>query len=1148
VNYVTGTLQRSKQDWLLGVGLFCFFFSGAAGLIYQVVWTRMLTQIFGNTTYAIATVLSAFMAGLAIGSYLFGKIADRGKNDFLLYGILEAGVGIYGFAVPWIFAIARKIYGPIFGLNDSYPFAFNLVLFFLSFILLVFPTLLMGATLPVLSRSFVRNFAQFGRRVGDLYATNTLGAVIGCAAGGFLLIPTLGMRATVYTAAAVNLVIAALILVVDRLRDKESLEFAPQTAVAEAKETEGETAPAWLPWVLLIAFGLSGFASLIYENAWTRALTLVIGSSIYSFTTMLVTFLIGLSLGGFIYARFLGNREARLSTFGLIELWVGLAAVATIPLFERLPLIFVRLLQGFGDTFTVFLYIQIFLSSLVMFIPTVLLGMTFPLVARLFTQNLYRVGSGVGNSYAANTVGAVVGAFAGGFILIPNIGVQNSIIFAAVMNLLIGCLLVWADPRMSIVPRFALGLAVLILAVLVPFRVPRWDPHILTSGVTIYSDRYEGLPTNSLRLEEMNRDDVLFYREGLTTTVSVHRIPGSEYIYFKSNGKIDGSYGDALSQLMTSYIPMLLHPTAERALTIGLGSGMSAKALATFDTLKEIEVIEIEPAMIQASKFFDRAFVKTDKLPPGVSFPRDDAKSRVWYDPAKKLLFYKGVMEDEERSRLMNLSEDRDYRGAIDTLYRRARNSRHSSVLEDKRVRVIPTDGRNYILATPKYYDVITAEPSNPWIAGVANLYTREFYQVIKSKIKDDGIFAQWFHNYSMSPDDFRMVFRTFVESFPYVTLWSMKESDFLLVGSKQEQRFDYPAVKKIYDNNRMLRSDLDYLGLSDVYAVQGFYRMGKDKLLEFSKGADINTDDGAQLEFSAPKSLRRATTELNRKLMVPYIADSAPWLKDKPLLVPEAMHHYYMAQSYVASVANNRALRELEQAVRLDPTNAKFYVLQTKILLDQDKSSEAAKTALAAMERSRDTISDVLALSDDFYLPDAKVVYSKAIALGSREVLPYLGLGNIALHSEDLAEAEKWFIQARELQAHHPAVLLAWGRLIAAKAGEEKDPAVAKKEWGEAKDFLEKSKATEVETSATLYAALGNVYANLQMWDKAADSYKEALRMRRRQNDWRRSLGEAYAKLGKVREAEQKYREILALSPDDDQALHGLQALGKRY
>ena len=1133
----TSLRSGSKQDWLLGVGLFCFFFSGAAGLLYQVVWTRMLTQIFGNTTYAIATVLSAFMAGLAIGSYLFGQIADRRKNDFLLYGILEAGVGVYGFLVPWIFSMAQKVYGPIFGLNESYPFLFNLVLFFLSFVLLVFPTMLMGATLPVLSRFFVRSFADFGRRVGDLYATNTLGAVIGCAAAGFFLIPGLGMRMTVYVAAGINLVIGLLIVVVDRLRETETSEIAPPAAAEERVAVPGAGAASWLDWILLGTFGASGFASLVYENAWTRSLTLVIGSSIYSFTTMLVTFLVGLTLGGFIYAHFMGEREVRLSTFGLIELWVGLAALATIPLFERLPLIFVRLLQGFGDSFNTFLSLQVLLSAMVMLIPTVLLGMTFPLVARLFTQSLYRVGSGVGSSYAANTVGAVLGAFAGGFILIPNIGVQNTIIFAVAMNLLIGCVLIFADPRMAPTPRFALGLGVLILAVLIPFRIPRWDPHILTSGVTIYFDRYEGLPTDSLRLEEMRRDDVLFYREGLTTTVSVHRIPGSEYLYFKSNGKIDGSYGDALSQLMTSYIAMLLHPTAERALTIGLGSGMSAKALATFDTLKEIEVIEIEPAMIQASKFFDRASVKIDKLPQGVSFSSsDDGKSRVWYDADKKLFFYKGVMEDEERSRLMKLSEDDDYRGAVDTLFRRARHSRHSSVLEDKRVRVIPTDGRNYILATPKFYDVITAEPSNPWIAGIANLYTREFYQVIKAKLKDDGIFAQWFHNYSMSPDDFRMVFRTFGEAFPYVSLYNMKESDFLLIGSKKEHVFDYAAVKAIYDKNPMLRSDFEYLGLSDVYAVQGFYRMGREGFDAFSKGADINTDDSARLEFSAPKNLRRATTELNRKFMAPYLVDTPPWLKSGPFAVPEAMHHFYLAQSYVASVSAGRAERELEQAIKLEPSNAKFYLLQMKILLDQDKSSEGATAALAALERDKNSISDVLAMSDEFYLPDAKKVYAKVIAMGSREVLPYLGLGNIALHSDDLKEAEKWFEQARALKPEHPAVLMAWGRLLAAKGNAK-----------EAKELLEKSRA-KGEDSATIFAEMGSVYSKLKMWDKAADSYREALRMRRRRNDWRLALGQAYAQQGKITEAERKYREVLAFSADEVEALKGLQALGKRY
>jgi spermidine synthase len=1143
---MTDSAQRSKQDWLLLVGLLCFFFSGAAGLIYQVVWTRMLTQIFGNTTYAIATVLSAFMAGLAIGSYVFGKIADRGKNDFLLYGILEAGVGVYGFLVPWFFVGAQKAYGPIFGLNESYPFIFNLFLFFLSFLLLVFPTLLMGATLPVLSRFFVRSFAQFGRRVGDLYATNTLGAVIGCAAAGFYLIPTFGMRTTVFIAAGVNMIIALLILMVDRLRDKTPVISAADPVAEEIPVVEAQGAST-LRWVVLVSFALSGFASLVYENAWTRSLTLVIGSSIYSFSTMLVTFLVGLALGGFIYARFLGEREARLSTFALIELLVGLSALATIPLFEKLPLIFLRLLHGFGDTFTVFLYLQIFLSALVMFVPTILLGMTFPLVARLFTQSLYRVGSGVGSSYAANTVGAVLGAFAGGFILIPNLGVQNTIIFAVVMNLLIGAWLFISDGRLSLAPRYGLGLAMLVLTVIAPLKVRRWDPHILTSGVTIYADRYESLPTDSLRVEEMKRDDILYYREGLTTTVSVHRIPGSDYIYFKSNGKIDGSYGDALSQLMTSYLAMLLHPTAERALTIGLGSGMSAKALVTFDSLKEIEVIEIEPAMIDASKYFDKSSVLVESLPAGVAFPPQEGESRIWYDPAEKRLYYKGVMEAEARTELMNRANDQDYRGAIDRLYRSARHSRSAGLHEDKRVRVIPTDGRNYILATPKYYDVITAEPSNPWIAGIANLYTREFYQVIKSKIKDDGIFAQWFHNYSMSPDDFRMVFRTFVEAFPYVSLWSMKESDFLLIGSKKEQVFNYPAVKKIFDSNKTLQSDFEYLGLSDVYAIQGFYRMNREAFLEFSKGASINTDDGAELEFSAPKNLRRATTELNRKIMTPFLVDRPPWLKAKPLAVPQAMHHFYMAQAYAASLARNRALAELDQAIKLDPKNPRFHLLKMRILLEEDKSAEGAEEAFAALKSGGEYVADVLGMSDEFYLPEAQAIYRKVIEMGNKEVLPYLGLGNIALHGGKLEEAEKWFVQARALQAEHPAVLLAWGRLMAAKAHRLTDEEEAKKQLQEARSLLEQSK-TKGENSATIHAELGVVYYKLAMWEKAVEAYTDALRMRRRRNDLRFSLGQAYAQLGQIGAAEQKYREILALTPDDADAFKALQDLGKKY
>jgi len=798
--------DRFRHDWLLGIAFVCFFLSGISGLIYEVVWTRMLTQIFGNTTHAVATVLTAFMGGLALGSYLFGRLADRGKNNFLLYGILEAGVGLYGFLVPWLFKLVQWIYTPLFSLSETYPFAFNLFLFLLVFIFLMVPTLLMGATLPVLSRFFIVSFSHLGRRVGDLYATNTMGAVLGCALAGYWLIPAVGMQATVTIAATLNVLIALVIFAVDRARERGSAFDMTNDDPISLKKTPAEAVSS-LRRILLISIGLSGFAALVYENSWTRALTMIIGSSVYSFTTMLVTFLVGLALGGFLYARLFGWREVGLSTFGIIQLLVGLAALVTIPLFERLPLLFLRLLYALGDSFAFFLSIQLLLCALVMLLPTVLLGMTFPLVAQLFTQDLYRVGSSVGISYAANTLGAILGAFAGGFIFIPWIGVQNSIILGVVLNLSVGWFLLVLDPRATLQRRFAVGLPVLVAVILIPLKIPRWDPRIITSGVSIYDDVFEELETDSMRLERMRKDDIVYYKEGLTATISVHR-GVFDYLYFKTNGKVDGSHGDTLTQLMIGYIPLLLNPAAKRVAVIGLGTGMTAKAVGAFP-IREIEILEIEPAMAEAARYFD--------------------------DFNKK-------------------------------------------ILDDPRVRLVFADGRNYILATPKLYDVITSEPSNPWIAGVANLYTREFYEVAKSKLRENGIFAQWFHNYSMSLDDFRMVFRTFGEVFPYVSVWELGEEDYLLVGSKKEQVFDYTTLNEVYSKNQTLQEDFKDLGLTDIYGVLSFYRMGRKELMAFSKGAGVNTDDGAQLEYSAPKNVGYDTVDDNREQMEPFIV-KAPWL-----------------------------------------------------------------------------------------------------------------------------------------------------------------------------------------------------------------------------------------------------------------------------
>lgn len=1042
----------------------CFFLSGAAALVYEVVWMRMLTQIFGSSAYAVATVLAAFMAGLALGSYVFGRLAARRMNLLHLYGLLEVGIGIYGLLAPLLFGSTLEIYTRLFWLYDREPALFTLLLFALSFVLLVLPTFLMGATLPLLSQYCVRSFSHLGQRIGDLYGTNTLGAVFGCSIAGYYLIPQLGMSGAVYTAATANLLIGAVMIFCGFPR-RESDDTAAVTA-APAGEGEGSRSRAGIEWLLLLSIAVSGAAAMVYENAWTHALALVIGGSVYSFTTMLLTFLVGLAAGGYLYARLWGKREVRASVFGILELGVGCAALATIPLFEKLPLIFLRLHQGFGDTFHLFLATQVTVAFLVMFLPALLLGMTFPLVVCLFTQNLYRVGSGVGTTYAANTVGAIVGAFAGGFILLPRVGMQKAIVIGALLNLAVGWALLIADPRPGRIRRLALGGVVAVALAFLAFRFPFWDRAILTSGVTVYAGRYHEIPTDSLRLEEMHRDEILYYREGLTATVSVHQ-SGKDYRYLKTNGKVDGSYGDALTMLMTGYLPMLLHPEAKQVAVIGLGTGMTIRAVGAFPVDK-IEMLEIEPAMVEAARFF---------------------------------------------------------------------GEKNGKILDDPRVRVIPIDGRNYIMAVPRLYDLIISEPSNPWIAGIASLFTKEFYAVAKNKLKPDGVFAQWIHNYSMSPDDFRMVLRTFGESFPHISVWNMQESDFLLVGSSRELQFDFPRSRRIFSTNAALREDLRDLGLTDIDAVLGFYRMGKKELLAMADRAEINTDDNARLEFSAPRSLGKSTSELNRKIMEPFLAPP-PWEGDA-LWAQPPRRHFLHAQALYASNWPDRALEQIDAALRLQPGDADAHLLRAKILVAQENTKEAAIVAQKVLELAPDKIKQVLALAEEFSTSEGKIIYERAAALSRGEILPYLGLANIALYRKQLDVAEKWLREAEKMQPKHAAVLFALGKLAAARGN-----------YPQAVAFLEEAGTKEdvKEDSAGFYAELGKAYSELKQWEKAVQAFQQALRTRRRSAPWRVLQAQALAQLGRTAEAELKYREALAVDSGNTEAWFGLKALGKRY
>ncbi len=1025
----------------------------------------MLTQIFGNTTHAIATVLSAFMAGLALGSYTFGRLVDAGKNALLAYGLLEGGVGIYGLLVPTLFAITQQAYTRLYGLAESSFAVFSVVLFLLCFTVIVIPTALMGATLPVLSRFCVTRFATLGRRVGDLYAINTLGAVVGCALTGFFLVSHLGLRVTVRLGAGVNLAIAAVIVVaVAALRGREGSPGEGGEETPHGGEAPGHSRPDRM---LLLAFALSGLAAMVYENAWTRALTLVIGMSTYSFTVMLTTFLVGLGLGSLLYARWWGGREVGMAGFGALQVLIALSALATIPLFERLPLLFLRLRHGFGDSFEQFLTIQVVLSGLVMLVPTLLLGATFPVVARIYTQNLRAVGRSVGTAYASNTLGAIAGAFLGGFLFIPTIGVQHSIALGVAVNAGVGVLLVALDATIGTRRRLFTAGAMLAVSLWAFTGFGTWNKGIMTSGVTIYAHNYSGFPTDDLRREWMVRDDLLYYREGLTATISVHRSAGSDYLYEKINGKVDASTGDTPTQLMVGYLPMLLNPGAKRVLVIGMGSGMTAKAVAAFP-VERLEVAEIEPAVIEGARFF---------------------------------------------------------------------GEKNGRIHDDPRVRFIHADGRNYLLAVDQRYDVIISEPSNPWIAGIGNLFTREYYELARANLTEGGVFGQWMQTYGMAPEDLRMVYRTFAEAFPDVSLWAVNDSDMLLIGTGRPQRLRRADLTAALAGRPVAQRDLRDLGFVDATSVLAMYLMPKAALLKMAGDAEVNLDDVPRLEFSAPRNLGRDTTTLNAHLTKKYAVRPAVEDAD-PERDPTGRLALSLAHGYRATRDRTRALEWVERALAHWPADPEARLLRARLLLEEERPSASAEELGKVVGGPLPSLEAAVEVAKGLEAEDAIPILRRIIDRDPRVVVARMALAEALRQGGSPREAEREYREILRDRPADPRLFFGLGRSLLAQGA-----------YAGALDALDEA-ARRGESSGEFQADRGETLMWLGRYREAVEAYRQALRSNMEVVIWRLNLGISLTQLGPsaAGEAEQRLREVLALDPANTRAWEELRKLGRRY
>lgn len=764
-----------------------FFLTGLTGLAYELVWIRLLILSFGSTQFAITTVLATFMAGLAAGSMIFGRVVDKYSSPLKVYGIIEIILGVYCVISPLLFHLVKTLYlwaSPITA-GSTYRADFEPVQFALSLLVLIVPTTLMGGTLPALVKYMARA-EKIGMNFALPYAVNTLGAVTGCLVTGLFSLYYFGVNATVYLAGVIDIVVGVLILVMYRKAPSASEDSAAALA-APAAIFPGQGSRR-VNAVIITVFYLSGFASLAYEVLWTRVLSLVLGSSVYAFTIMLATFLAGIGIGSIAFAPFVDRCKRPLFWFALLEAVIGIFALASIFIYRELPFIFFNLKQSFGEQFWLFLVFKIVLASAVMIVPTLAMGAIFPLVTRIYSEGVGTIGRKVGNIYFINTAGAIFGSFAGGFILVPIVGAQAGVMLMAGLNIVLSVVIVYVS-AIPLRAKYAFGAAFACLYAVIAFMLPSWEKMAMTTGMYVndYGDK-AGASFETWRFDEK----LLYYHEGLNAIITVRSSgPNGEVISYQANGKYEARSENGLppkSWAILGHLPTMLHDDEPRdALVIGLGSGVTLGMMEHYP-YASFDVVELEHAVINAARFFSKA---------------------------------------------------------------------NHNALDDPRVRLHVTDGRSFLASIDKKYDVIVSGVSDPWISGVSNLFTYDYFMELKSKLTEDGLVALWFSNYRNTPEDFKTGLNTFAEVFPNTSVWFHYKAnlDLVVIGTVGDHALHMDRLKAVFARPEV-KDELRKIEIDTPYDMFSLYLAGGDDLRGFLKGADVNTDERPILEFSLPKSL----------------------------------------------------------------------------------------------------------------------------------------------------------------------------------------------------------------------------------------------------------------------------------------------------
>ena len=555
-----------------------FFASGLSALVYQLTWMRMLTVVLGTTSFAVSTVLIAFMAGLALGSLFLGRAVDRRPSSSALrvYAGLEFGIAASAALVPVLLDALAPLYVTLYRqLHLSFS-ALTAVRFGVSLLALSVPTVLMGGTLPVLCRYVARRRGAFGWQTGWLYAVNTLGAGAGCALAGFFLMERLGIRGTMYSAVVVNALVGVAAWLLAARGD---------AGLAE-RETEGpDGAVQPVPWarrdrsLALIAVAASGFAGLAYEVLWTRMLVFFLGNTVHAFSIMLITILAGIAAGAALFGRLADRVRRPLLCLAAMQALIGLLALLSTPILCRICTAFAPARSAIHRADFASVGVGFIAAAAGMFLPTLLMGGTLPVVLRIRAGPLAQPGRTVGDAYFCNTAAAAAGPLIAGFLLIPAIGIQGSLFVVACVNLAIAAALACMGSGLGLATRAAA--VVLVVAGLCMGR---------------------GLSRRDvLRQFFVKRSNarVVAIEQGQDTTVTVSGRGADRFI------AIDGIQiaGTRFTMKLRAHLAMLLHPRPRRVLVVGFGSGITFGTVAERYDVK-VDCVEISRTVARAGRHF----------------------------------------------------------------------------------------------------------------------------------------------------------------------------------------------------------------------------------------------------------------------------------------------------------------------------------------------------------------------------------------------------------------------------------------------------------------------------------------------------------------------------------------------------------------